>query len=44
VPKGVRFAAPITPGFGALLLSRLAGVPPPTGVIDTMPSGLLDLR
>ena len=44
VPAGSRFADAITPGFGAVLLSRMLGVPPPAAAIDAVPPGLLGTR
>jgi hypothetical protein len=44
VPAGVRFAAPITPGFGAVLFARLLGIPVPTAAVDELPAGLLGTR
>ena len=44
VPAGSRFAEPITPGFGAVLLARMLGVPSPAAAIDAVPPGLLGTR
>lgn len=44
IPAGVRFAAPITPGFGVVLFARLLGVPPPSAAVDVLPAGLFGMR
>ncbi|MBL9077991.1 MAG: alkaline phosphatase family protein [Planctomycetes bacterium] len=43
-PAGVRFAQPITPGFGAVWFAALLAVPRPPGAVDTLPPGMLDRR
>ncbi|MBL8751112.1 MAG: alkaline phosphatase family protein [Planctomycetes bacterium] len=44
VPAGVRFAAPITPGFGTVLFAEMLGIPKPPGAVDTLPAGLFRMR
>ncbi len=44
IPAGVRFAAPITPGFGVVLFAQMLGIPKPTGAVDTVPVGVLGLH
>lgn len=44
IPAGLRLAAPITPGFGAVLFARMLGIPRPPGAVDVVPPPLLDLR
>jgi hypothetical protein len=44
LPRGLRFAGPITPGFGAPLFAHLLRIPPPTAARERVPSGLLGPR
>ncbi|MGC6487039.1 MAG: alkaline phosphatase family protein [Planctomycetota bacterium] len=44
VARGLRFAGPITPGFGVVLFAELLRVPPPTAARETVPRGLLEAR
>lgn len=44
VPAGVRFAAPITPGFGVVAFAAMLGIPQPTGAVDQLPAGLFGAR
>ena len=39
---GLRCEAPVSPGLGAVLISRLLDMPPPPASLDTVPDGVLD--
>jgi len=44
IPRGVRSAHPITPGFGVPLFAKMLRIPRPSAANELVPAGLLGLR
>lgn len=44
IQKGVTLAAPITPGFGAVLLAKMLHIPKPSAAHEHVPAGFFGMR
>ncbi|MFT4839932.1 MAG: hypothetical protein ACI8UD_003143 [Planctomycetota bacterium] len=44
IPAATSLAAPITPGFGAVLLAKMLGIPKPSAAHENVPAGFFGLR